>query len=249
MSVDLSSVRLLIATPAYNGVSNNYFHATHALRTTLNKVGIFGQFVTAPSMPVDAARDFIGNAFLARTASKEPFTHLLMCDSDIGFPASAVLRMIERDVDFAAAAPPLRRYDWRGAEKALALPQGGASQNIERLASMYAVKQLDGRLEVDNRGFARIDQVGGAFLLLRPRVFETIRDAHPELGHKQGVMFFQPAVIDGERKGEDIAFCRRWRKSGGDIWLLVDVQLSHEGPHTFEGSYSDLTTLGKPPAA
>jgi hypothetical protein len=244
MSVDLSAVRLLVATPAYNGVSNNYFHATHALRGTLNKLGIYGQFVTAPGMPVDAARDFIGNAFLSRAASKEPFTHVLMCDSDIGFPASAVLRMIERDVDFVTAAPPLRRYDWKGAEKALAQPRNGASLSIERLASLYAVKLLGDTLSVDNRGFARIDQVGGAFMLLRPRVFEAIRDAHPELRHKGGVMFFQPAVMDGERKGEDVAFCRRWRATGGDIWLLVDVPLTHEGPHTFEGSYADLTTLG-----
>lgn len=245
MSVDLNAIRLLIATPAYNGVSNNYFHATHALRTTLNKVGIVGQFVTAPSMPVDAARDFIGNAFLAAAASKEPFTHVLMCDSDIGFPASIVLRMIERDVDFVAAAPPLRRYDWKEAERANAQTTTHAS--LERLASMYAVKRLDGKLSVDNRGFALIDQVGGAFMLLRPRVFEAIRDAYPELRHKQGTMFFQPAVFDGERKGEDVAFCRRWRKTGGDIWLLVDAQLSHEGPHTFEGSYGDLTTLGATP--
>jgi len=243
MSVDLSAVRLLIATPAYNGVSNNYFHSTHALRTVLNKLGIVGQFFNAPSMPVDAARDLIGNAFLAKSTSSEPFTHLLMCDSDIGFPASAVLRMIERDVDFVAAAPPLRRYDWKSAEKALAQPRTDVSRSVEQLAGMYAVKLLDNKLQVDNRGFARIEQVGGAFMLLRPHVFETIRDAHPELRHKQGVMFFQPAVIDGERKGEDIAFCQRWRRTGGDIWLLVDVQLSHEGPHTFEGSYGDLTTL------
>ena len=244
MSVDLSAVRLLIATPAYNGVSNNYFHATHALRTTLNKLGVFGQFVTAPGMPVDAARDFIGNAFLTySTRSREPFTHLLMCDSDIGFPADAVLRMIERDVDFVAAAPPLRRYDWNAVEKAFAWPAGSdrSAAALGRIANQYAVKLLDGKLSVDNRGFAPIDQVGGAFMLLRPRVFEAIRDACPELAHKQGVMFFQPAVIDGDRKGEDIAFCRRWRKTGGDIWLLVDVKLSHEGPHTFEGSYGDLT--------
>jgi len=48
---------------------------------------------------------------------------------------------------------------------------------------------------------------------------------------------------DGERKGEDIAFCKRWRKTGGDIWLLVDAPLTHEGPYTFSGSYRDLTTL------
>ena len=245
MSVDLNSVRLLIATPAYSGVSNNYFHATHALRTTLNKLGIAGHFVTAPGMPVDAARDVIGNAFLSRAASTEPYTHLLMCDSDIGFPASAVLRMIERDVDFAAAAPPLRQYDFRAAEKAMAQGFFGPTSNIERVAKKYAVKLLDEGLQVDNRGFARIRQVGGAFLLLRPHVFEAIREAYPDLGHKHGVMFFQPAIMDGERQGEDTAFCKRWRKTGGDIWLLVDVNLTHEGPHTFEGSYADLTTLGR----
>lgn len=246
MSVDLTAVRLLVATPAYNGVSNGYFHSTHKLRTAIKNVGIEGTFVTAPGMPVDAARDFIANAFVAHQKSPQPFSHLLMVDNDIGFPADVVLRMIERDVDFAAAAPPLRRFDWAGAEKAAArLRAEGAPVNMQHLASMYAVKPIDGKLSVDDRGFARVEQIGGAFLLLRPRVFQTIRQAHPELVHSQGVMFFQPAVFDGERKGEDIAFCRRWRKTGGDIWLLVDAQLSHEGPHTFEGSYSDITTLGE----
>jgi len=241
MSIDLTAVRLLIATPAYNGVSNNYFHATHALRGTLNKLGIVGQFVTAPGMPVDAARDFIANAFVTRAASAEPFTHLLMCDSDIGFPPSVVLRMLERDVDFAAAAPPTRRYDWKGAEQAKAR---GSALSIDRLANKYAVKLLeDGKLSIDNRGFARIRQIGGAFLLLRPAVFEAVRLANTDLVHSQGVAYFQPGVIDGERQGEDVAFCKRWRKTGGDIWLLVDAPMTHDGPYTFEGSYADITTL------
>jgi hypothetical protein len=241
MSVDLNAVRLLVATPAYNGVSNNYFHSTHKLRTAIKNAGIEGNFMTAPGMPVDAARDLIGNAFLAQQKGKNPFTHLLMADSDIGFPPDIVLRMIERDVDFAAAAPPLRRFDWKAAEKALS--QGASSASLQRLVNLYAVKPLGGKLLVDDRGFARAEQVGGAFLLLRPRVFEVIRDAHPELQHSQGTMFFQPAVFDGERKGEDIAFCQRWRRAHGDIWVLLDAPMSHEGPYTFEGSYSDLTTI------
>jgi hypothetical protein len=169
-----------------------------------------------------------------------PFTHLLMVDSDIGWEPDTVLNMIARDADFVAAAPPLRRFDWKAVDKAAA----EGRPNVSKLAALYAVKPLvGGKLTVGTDGFAPIEQVGGAFLLLRPRVFEAIRSAYPELGHREGTMFFQPAVFEGERKGEDIAFCRRWRKTGGDIWLLVDAPLTHEGPYTFSGNYRDLTTL------
>jgi len=240
VSTNLAAVRLLIATPAYHGVSNNYFHATHKFRKVMNTLELKGSFVTAPGMPVDAARDFIGNAFISSQASATPFTHLLMADSDIGFEPDTVLRMIARDADFVAAAPPLRRFDWKAVEKAAAEGRADAS----KLAALYAVKPLQGgKLSVDADGFAPIEHVGGAFLLLRPRVFTAISDAYPDLRHREGWMYFQPAVFDGERKGEDIAFCKRWRKTGGDIWLLVDAPLTHEGPYTFSGSYRDLTTL------
>lgn len=241
MSVDLSAAHLLVATPAYAGVSPNYLLSTHRLRSKLNAVGLRGQFVTAPGMPVDAARDQIGNGFLQSQKQSTPFTHLLMVDSDIGFEPDVVMRMIARDVDFAAAVPPLRRFDFASAEKARA--KLGDGRTVEQLAAQFAVKLLDGKLSVDNQGFARVDQVGGAFLLLRPRVFETIRDTYPDLNHREGTGFFLPAVIDGQRLGEDIAFCRRWRKTGGDISLLVDAPFTHDGPFTFKGNYRDLTTL------
>jgi hypothetical protein len=246
MSTDLSTVRLLVASPAYNGVSNNYFHSCQKLRTALNNANVFSQFVTVPNVPVDAARDAIGNEFLRLSRTPKGFSHLLMSDNDIGSEVDTVFRMIARDVDFAAAAAPLRRLNWAAVARAAA----EGKKNPERFAATFAVNLLDNKLSLDQHGFARIEDTGGAFLLLRPRVFEVIREKNPHLVHhrpdgSEETMFFRPDVIDDRRCGEDVAFQRRWRKAGGDIWLIVDAPLTHEGPHTFTGNYRDLTSLGQ----
>ena len=39
--------------------------------------------------------------------------------------------------------------------------------------------------------------------------------------------------------GEDMSFCQRWRDLGGDIWLLADAPLGHEGPMYIDGNYAE----------
>jgi len=73
-------------------------------------------------------------------------------------------------------------------------------------------------------------------------VFEKMAAAHPELRYRSAghdvVSYFEGGIDDGERLGEDRMFCRRWRKLGGDIHLLVRAAMSHTGPYTFSGDFS-----------
>jgi hypothetical protein len=250
MTVDLANVRLLIASPAYNGVSNNYFHATHKLRSALNKDGVFSKFITVPGVPVDAARDTIGNGFLALSRTSDGFSHCLMVDSDIGWEVDTVYKMIRRNVDFAAAAAPLRRVNWgavdRAAKQGKTAPEKHAAIFTANLIEEGGVKKM----KLDEHGFMPIEETGGAFLLLKPAVFAAIHAANPQLVYKridgmEECQFFRPDIIDGRRCGEDIAFQKRWRKTGGQIHLLVDAPLTHEGPFTFSGNYRDMTSLGQ----
>jgi hypothetical protein len=39
---------------------------------------------------------------------------------------------------------------------------------------------------------------------------------------------------------EDYAFCRRWQKLGGEIWLDPLVKLDHIGHYTFNGNISKM---------
>ena len=45
-------------------------------------------------------------------------------------------------------------------------------------------------------------------------------------------------IIDpqsGHYLSEDYAFCRRWRKLGGEIWIDLRSKLTHVGPYAFKG--------------
>ena len=178
------------------------------------------------------------------------FTHVLMSDNDIGTPAWTVLRMLERQVDFAVAAPPLRRLRL---DMALEAFKAGAPKP-ERFAYEYAMELLPedkarGKVSVDDRGFMRVERAGSAFMLLSRAVFEKIADAHPELCYEaddgfRECMFFQRRIVEGKPRGEDVSFCMHWRALGGSIWLLIDAHMTHQGPYTFEGNYMGITGLG-----
>ena len=45
---------------------------------------------------------------------------------------------------------------------------------------------------------------------------------------------------------EDYAFCRRWQKLGGDVWLDPLVKLDHVGHFTFEGNVSKMFYSSSP---
>lgn len=57
------------------------------------------------------------------------------------------------------------------------------------------------------------------------------------------------AMIDrdtGEYLGDDLAFCRRWTKIGGEIWLDLESRLTHVGPVAFKGDlFSQLAPGGR----
>jgi hypothetical protein len=41
--------------------------------------------------------------------------------------------------------------------------------------------------------------------------------------------------------GEDVAFCRRWRQLGGEVWLHRGVVLEHYGETVFTPNETDVT--------
>jgi hypothetical protein len=42
---------------------------------------------------------------------------------------------------------------------------------------------------------------------------------------------------------EDYAFCRRWQRIGGKIWLDTTINLNHIGRHAYKGDVSYLQKL------
>jgi hypothetical protein len=47
----------------------------------------------------------------------------------------------------------------------------------------------------------------------------------------------------GVHLSEDLSFCERWRRIGGEIWACVDETITHVGRMAFEGRYLDRLTF------
>ena len=91
---------------------------------------------------------------------------------------------------------------------------------------------------------ARSETAGLAFALIHKSVFTKLAEAHPELRYRApdktpGYCLYNPMVRNEHSFGEDMSFCQRWRDIGGDIWLLADAPLGHEGPMYIDGNYAE----------
>jgi len=236
----VSGVRLRILSPGYSGFSAQYVDALLRLRRLCAEREIPFMWSGIQHLAdIVSVRNEIARIFM-----EGDFTHLLMADGDIGYVPEDVLKMIDRDVDFAVAAPPARSMRLDIALRAAVAGDAAAEHKAGRyFVTPLAEDQASGRLHIDDRGFARIESIGGAFLLLRREVFVRLGHAHPELRYKSvdgppAVSYFEGGIVDGVRLGEDRMFCRRWRQIGGDIHLLVNASMTHTGPFTFSGNFA-----------
>ena len=55
--------------------------------------------------------------------------------------------------------------------------------------------------------------------------------------------FFGMFVWDGVLLNEDVAFCRRWRDLGGQIWCDPDIDLHHHGSKVYTGRLRDTMQM------
>lgn len=232
---------IIIGTPCYGGlVTHGYMNSVVALMDRAADMGVrFGLNLLANDALVTRARAAIVAAMLDEPAA----THLLFIDADISFPPEQVARLLAADKDMIAATYPVKSIDWA------AIPDR-AVNNQEPLAEaglVYVGKLSEGG-KTDGV-LAAADYAGTGFLLIKRAALLKMIAAYPETKFK-GVQSFPAAkasgnlyalfdcVIDeaGTYLSEDYAFCRRWKKLGGELWLDRTSALTHTGPYSFQGN-------------
>ena len=249
----MTGVRLRVISPGYTGFSAQYVDALLRLRRICGEREIAFQWSGIQHLAdIVSVRNEIARIFM-----ESDFTHLLMVDGDIGYDPDDVLKMLDRGVDFAVAAPPARTLRLDLVVRAAAVGDKAAEHKAARFfVTPLAEDRAARSTTLDEHGFARIESIGGAFMLLKRAVFEQLGAAHPELRYTSAegrptVSYFEGGitgdvrldegrgqlVVDNVRLGEDRMFCLRWRRIGGDIHLLVHAQMTHTGPYTFSGSF------------
>jgi len=249
MGNEENGISVLMGTPAYTGCTAAYMDSQAQTLHALHEQGVKGiPYVLAGYSNISFARAEIGRVF-----QLHDLDYLFAVDSDMAWKPETVLRMLARarktGAEFICACPPLRQLDLGEIARAAA----EKAPNATRLGRKYTARFLGeidghGRLELDEEGFGKIHTAGLAFALIHKSVFQKLSAAHPELRYRApdktaGFCLYNPIVRDEHAYGEDMSFCQRWRDLGGDIWLLADAPIGHEGPMLVEGNYAESQEL------
>jgi hypothetical protein len=209
-------MKVMIATPAYSGKVDIPYALSYAETANLlltHNIAV-QPMITASGSLLVAERNRIVQAF-----SESDCTHLLCIDGDLGWPAQAVLAMLESKKEFVAGVYPAR---------------GGKDTYLFRPAL-----NEDGTIVAD-RHLLKMQYIPAGFMLIAKSVIEKMQAKFPELYYEPknkeaannpmpGYCFFNTEVYEGEFWGEDFVFCRKAREAGVEIWVDPLIQFNHAG--------------------
>ena len=222
----LGHIRIQIATPSMDSkYEREYVKSLDATFTLLDHFGAKVDWVEMPGCAdLAAARAKIFSYF-----QRSDFTHLLMIDSDMGWEAGDVIKLIMSERDFVAGV---------GMKK---LPHVEfAYSNSDDLGTPLQIM-----MEADT-GIIEVSDVGAAFVLITKACADKMVEAYPETkfvisNEQPEYAVFDPIIVPNttRRLPEDFAFCYRWRKIGGKVFVIPSIRLQHVGRHVWTGALSD----------
>lgn len=153
--------------------------------------------------------------------------YLMHVDADVGWEPGAMVRLIDKPVDFVGGVYPKRTdpVQW---------PVG-------------YLKDCDELRGDPEHGLLEVSVIPGGFMRFTQECVLQMCEAYRDLEytssrHPAGKLpgFFEHMYLDGGvRIRDDVAFCHRWRKIGGKVWTDPDIHMVHVGPKAFEGSLGD----------
>ncbi len=207
------NIKLFIATPAFDGKVNVQYAISLSETVSLlskSHIQVEYRIVTSGSL-LCAERNRLLDAFL-----KSDCTHILCVDSDIGWPAAAVIGLLSKKEEFIAGC-----YPARGEKSFLFRP----------------TPREDGSLLVDSsKGLISMQYIPSGFMLLTRNVIQSMIEKYTELkftpkdpSQEEGYALFNTELYEGEFWGEDFVFCRRAREAGFEIWVDPMIQFDHAG--------------------
>lgn len=152
------------------------------------------------------SRDILTAKFLDSGA-----THMLCLDSDIGFVAEDVNKLLESNKDFISGV------------------------YCKKTDTADVPARLSGK--VDN-GLLSADYVPAGFIVLSRQCVERMVGAYRSMqyfhsGGSAWALWASTFDTGKEYSGEDVAFCNRWRAIGGDIFIDPSVIVRHYGDYCY----------------
>lgn len=206
---------VFIATPAFSGqVTIPYALSLSETITALKAHGhdVTTRLTSSGSLLV-AERNRLTEQFWGSGCD-----YMLCIDSDLGWPAQAVLAMLDAGKEFVCGVYPARGT---GGKEFTFRPTKNPDESI-----------------VQEKHLLKMEYVPAGFMLIRRSAIQKMRDKFSELYYcpkdprnnpEPGYCFFNTELWEGEFWGEDYVFCRRAREAGVEIWCDPLIEFDHAG--------------------
>lgn len=247
-----NSIKLFISTPCYDAMMTmQYTMSILNLNSLLQNCGI--EYVI----------DFVGNESLIPRARNNSlakfvdseFTHILFIDSDIEFPAQAVIDLLDFDKDVVCCAYSKKAFNWKRFMYSMqteiqskeSLESRGLDYNYNAMVGedKKIIKSGDGK-------FIRVKHASTGFMMVKREIVNKLCKKHTELTIKTDNLskednticgLFCCMIKDKVYLSEDYSFCERVNDIGGEVWLNTTHNLNHIGKYVFKSDIQNREKL------
>tara|TARA_A100001011_G_scaffold195608_1_gene203969 strand:+ start:1553 stop:2335 length:783 start_codon:yes stop_codon:yes gene_type:complete len=247
-----SSIRLFISTPCYD-----------AMMTMQYTVSIFNLNILLNSHDIEYVIDFVGNESSiprARNNSlakfiESDFTHILFIDSDIEFPAEAVIDLFNIDKDVACCAYSKKSFNWKrfmySMQTEIQSKESLESRGLDYNFNAFTDKNSK-VIKSENEDFIRVKHASAGFMMVKREIVNKLCQKHTELTIKTDGLnkedkticgLFCCMIKDKVYLSEDYSFCERVNDIGGEVWLNITHNLNHIGKHVFRSDIQNREKL------
>jgi hypothetical protein len=221
----LRTTHVHFCLPMYNGVCNESTFISMVKFTIIAaKLGINYSIDT---MVNESLITRGRNNLVAKFIFNEAATHLMFIDTDLGFDAESILRLLCANQDVVGGVYPMKRIPIR-----------------------YVINTVPN--PVVNGDLVEVSTLGTGFMLVKRSVIESMIAAHPELKYRDNIGIgaqYEPHMYglfdtmidpDGNYLSEDWTFCYLWRMMGGKVFADTGIRLDHTGYHKYAGDLEEL---------
>ena len=241
---------VFVGTPCHSEVSIHYTQSVLELQKYCwnNKINLMFQLFK--SSLVTQGRNLCVSAFLQTKC-----THLLFIDSDIASKPHSLQHLLDADKDVISVPYPLKDMCW---EKGFEVIKEGRIKDAEDLKTKafyrFPMRVPDANDIKIEKNCIEVTHSPTGFMLIKREVFEKMKKHYPDKEIYQDTLIngklqktkelwnFFDTLHNPEDKtymGEDFAFCKIWKATGGKCYAYVDDEISHVGEHTYTGRFGD----------
>ncbi len=243
-------IKLYVATPVHSDVSIHYMQSVVRLQAECYKNNIEFTLDMMKSSLVTQGRNVCVAHFL-----NTDYTHLLFIDSDILFYPQSIFKMLSKNVEMCSIPYPMKIINWdKVFDKYKNLPDMDTLQR-DTSGNKFPVKIKDSEDDVTMvNEMIELNYAPTGCMLLQRQVFDKMIKAYPTRTIKQETVTDGQTVItpnlynffdtfyDEEAKryyGEDFAFSKLWRETGGKCYALITEYITHVGEYQYTGRLID----------